>query len=65
MVYAQSDSILKNEMHKILWDFEILMYPLILGRWQHLVLIDLKKTCILVDFDVTVDHRIEIKKTKR
>ncbi len=53
---------LENEMHKLLWDFEIQM--------DHLILIrpkkkkkkkKKKKTCQIVDFVVPADHRIKLK----
>ena len=37
------ETVLENEMHKILWDFKIQMDHLILARRPHLVLINKKK----------------------
>ena len=45
------ESVLKNETHKILWDFEIQTDPLIPTRRPDLILINKrKKTCHLMDF---------------
>ena len=43
MVYAQHKSVQKNEMHKLIWDFEIKMDPLISARWRDLMIIKTKK----------------------
>ena len=57
------ESVLENETHKILWDFDIQTDHLNLPRRQDLVLIKkqppqktLPKTCDLVDFAVPVDQ---------
>ena len=45
-------------MLKILYDFEIQTYPLVLSRKLDFVLINKKKrTSFLVDFAVPVDHK--------
>ena len=49
-------SALKNETHKILWDFEIQTNPLISARRQDLIIINKKRTCRIVDFAVPADH---------
>ena len=36
IVYTQPESTLGNEMHKLLWDFEIQTYDLISARWHDL-----------------------------
>ena len=55
------ESILENESYKILWDFEILMYPLILARKPDQVSIYKKKrTCCLVDLAVSGGYRVKI-----
>ena len=49
------ESVLANEIHKILWDFEIHIDHLIPTRRPNLVLINKKKRiCHLVDFAVPV-----------
>ena len=53
-------SILENETHKLLWDFEIQMDHLISARRPDLVIINKEKkrrTCRIVDFAVPVDHK--------
>ena len=52
------ESVLKNEVYKILRDFEIQMDHPILFRRPNLVLINKKKrNCHLMDFAVPIDHR--------
>ena len=55
---------LKNETHKIPWDFEIQTDQLIPAKRPDQILIN-KKTCLLVDFAVTADHRMKIKESKK
>ena len=43
MVHAQPESVLENEMHKILWSFEIQTDYLTLVRIADLVMINKKK----------------------
>ena len=62
------ESVLENEMHKILWDFEIQMDHLISARRPDLVLIKKnkkKQTCHLVDSVILVDYRVEIKESEK
>ena len=55
--------LLENEVHKILWEFEIQTDHSIPGQSSGIVLIDKKKIiCRLVDFAVLVDHRMKLKK---
>ena len=56
------ETVLENEMHKVLWDFEILTY---LGqttkpgnRQQK------KRTYGIVDFAILTDHKVKMKKRK-
>ena len=59
----KSNSILKNEMHKVLWDFEIQTGHLIPARRPDLVIIIKKKkkkrkkksTCCEVDFAISAE----------
>ena len=56
------ESVLENETHTILWDFEIKTDQLIPVRRSDLVLINKKeRTCQLVDFAVPADHRVKLK----
>ena len=49
------ESVLENEMHKILWEFEIQTDYLISARRPDLVIVNIKKrTCRVVAFAVPV-----------
>ena len=53
------ESVLENETHKLLWDFEIKRDHLISARQPDLIIINKKKKKInsrIVDFAVTVDN---------
>ena len=60
-------SVLENDTHKLLWDFDIQTDHLIMARRPDLIIIKKKKkrTCKIVDFTVPADHRIKLKKVKR
>ena len=52
----------KNEMHKVLWDFEIQTDHLISTRQLDLVIFKKKKENLrIVDFAFLSDHRVELK----
>ena len=54
--------VLENNTHKPLWDFDIHTNHLISTRRPDLIIINKKKrTCKIVDFAVTADHRIKLK----
>ena len=58
--------VLENEMHKLPWDFDIQMDHLILARRTDLIIINKKKrTCKIVDFTVSADHRVKLKESER
>ena len=51
------ESILGNDSHKLLWDFEIQTDHLMSARRPNLIIINKKaRTCRIVDFIVTADH---------
>ena len=53
--------LLENEIHKILWNFEIQMDPLVPARRPDLELIHKKKrTCQLVDFAIPANYRVQM-----
>ena len=61
------ESVLENEMHKLLWDFEIQTDHQISARRPDLKIINKKKkkkkkrkkrTCKIVDFAVPADHKV-------
>ena len=58
--------VLENNMHKLLWDFDIHTDHLISARRPYLKITNKKKrTCKIVDFDVAADHRIELKRCEK
>ena len=54
-------SVLKNETHKVLWNFEIKTDPLISARRPDKVIISKK----MVDFAIPVDHRIKLEESEK
>ena len=59
------ESVQKNATHKLLWDFEIQMDPLITTRQPDLVIINKKKrTYWIVDFAVSAYHREKLKENE-
>ena len=60
------ESVLENETHKILWDFEIQMDHQIPARRPDLVVINKKeRTYHLVDFSATEDHRVKLREIEK
>ena len=57
------ESALENEMHKILWDFEIQTDHLISVRRPDLVI--KKRTCRIVEFAIPADHRVKLKESEK
>ena len=59
-------AILKNDTHKLLWDFDIQTNYLISARRPDLIVINKKKrTCKIVNFAVQADHRIKLKESEK
>ena len=62
------ESVLENETHKLLWDFEIQTKHQILARRPNLAMINKKKkkkrTSKFVDFAVLADHRLKLKENE-
>ena len=59
-------SVLENKTHKLLWEFDIKTDHLISDRRQELMIKKNKKkkqkrTCKIVDFTVSADHRLKLK----
>ena len=55
------ESVLKNEKHKLLWDFEMQIYHQHLSRTPALIKINRKKrTCQIVDLAVPANHKVKI-----
>ena len=62
-------SVLENDTHKLLWDFDIHTDSLISARQPNLIIINKKKKkkriCQIVDFAVPVDYRIKLKESEK
>ena len=59
-------SALENATHKLLWDFNLQTDHLIPARRPDLIIINKKKrTCKIVDFAVSADHRIKLKEYEK
>ena len=59
-------SVLENDTHKLLWDFDKQMDHLILARRPDLIIINKKKrTCRIVDFAILADHRVKLKENEK
>ena len=60
------EPVLKNNTHKLLWDFDLHTDHLISARRPDLIIINKKKrTCKIVDFAVLADHRINLKECEK
>ena len=59
------ESFLENEVHKILWDFDIKLHHLISTRRQARVVIKKKSTYQLADITVLIDNRYWLKVKER
>ena len=60
------ESMLENEMHKILWDFELQVDHQISARKADLVIVNKKqRTCWIVDFAIPADHKVKLKEGKK
>ena len=58
--------VIENNTHKLLWDFHIHTYHLISDRRPDLIIINKKKrTCKIVNFAVSADHRIKLKECEK
>ena len=59
-------SVLENETHQLLLDFEIQTDHLISARRPDLIIIHKKEiTCRIVDFAVSADHRVKLKESEK
>ena len=60
-------SVLENDTHKLLWDFDIQTDHLIPARRPELIIINKKKKkiCKIVDFAVPAEHRIKLKECEK
>ena len=66
-----SAPVIENDMHELLWDFDIHTDHLISARRPDLIIITKKKKkkreriCKIVDFAVPADHRIKLKECEK
>ena len=58
-------SVLENDTHKLLWDFNIQTDHLIPARRPDLIIINKKRICKIVDFAVPADPRINLKECEK
>ena len=58
-------SLLENEAHKHLWDFDIQTNHLISTRRSDHIIINKKKTCKIVDYAVPADRKIKLKDSEK
>ena len=58
-------SVLENEMHQLLLDFEIKTDHLISARRPNLIIIKKMRSCRKVDFVVPVGHRVKLKEVEK
>ena len=59
-------SVLENETHKLLWDFEIQTDHLISARRPHRILINQNRgTSRIVDVAVPIDNRVKVKESEK
>ena len=61
------ESVLANEMRKLLWEFEMQMDHRISARQPDTVIINFqrKRNCRIVDFSVPADHRWKLKESEK
>ena len=60
--------VLENEIHKLLWDFDIQTDHLISSRRPDLIIINKRKkkrTCKIVDLADPADHRVKLKESEK
>ena len=56
---------MENELHKLLWDFEIQSPNLGLTTGPYNNQQKKKRTCRIVDFAVSADHRVKLKESEK
>ena len=57
--------VLENATHKLLWYFNIQTGHQIPARKPDLIINKKKRTCKIVDFAVSADHRIKLKESEK
>ena len=60
-------SVLENDTHKLLWDFDIQMDHLMSDRRPDLIIINKKKkkSCKIMDFAVPADYGVKLKESEK
>ena len=59
-------SVLENDTHKLLWDYDKQTEHLISARRPDLIIVNKKKrTCKIVDFAVPADHSVKLKENEK
>ena len=57
--------VMENKTHKLQWDFNLQEHHLISARQPDFIIINnnnkKKRTCRIVDFAVSADHRVKLK----
>ena len=59
------ESVLENETQKLLWDFDIQTGHLTLARRTDLLIVNKKKACQIVYFNVPTDHNVKLKGSEK
>ena len=59
------DSLLENDMHKLLWDFDIQIDNLIPAKRSDLNQQQKVRTCSIVDDAVPTDHGVKLKECEK
>ena len=60
------ESVVENDMHKLLWDFEIQTdHQILAGRPDFIITNKNERTCGIVDFAVPADHRVKLTECKK
>ena len=63
---CKTEAVIENEMHEILWDFEIHTDVHIQAkRPNHVSIKKKKKTCQLVDFTISTNHIVKMKENEK
>ena len=64
--YVQNPiSVLDNDTHKLLWDFEIQTDYLISARRLDLIINKKERTCRIMDVAIPADHRLKLKESEK
>ena len=59
-------SVVENETHKLLLNFDIQTDHFILAKRPDLIIINKRmRTCRIVDFDIRADHKVKLKESEK